>query len=285
MRPNCFLFWLLWSLYPPSCAAQRKGNSGPLSISWNLRWMFKEIFSSFFLSFQKQKENKEARGSMFGGIRSRANWSKRQTKCSSAVVESSISGICKIRRKFPYSHFFLSLLYLTPFGREVRGVPFIDGISWNFFFPFSCKKKTAITRFLSDGQQQRHSLLWLQQSRWFTERQEYGKRGLGKKRSRPRVNKSFCTTPRNTSIAFSISFWTLLCGWLCCCTLELWPATFMENIAKGTDTTKKKGEKGGKRISQGWSAMTRSSLGGIRQRSHCRFTSSLSSSQSVHSLH
>ena len=143
MRPNCFLFWLLWSLYPPSCAAQRKGNSGPLSISWNLRWMFKEIFSSFFLSFQKQKENKEARGSMFGGIRSRANWSKRQTKCSSAVVESSISGICKIRRKFPYSHFFLSLLYLTPFGREVRGVPFIDGISWNFFFPFSCKKKNS----------------------------------------------------------------------------------------------------------------------------------------------
>ena len=195
MRPNCFLFWLLWSLYPPSCAAQRKGNSGPLSISWNLRWMFKEIFSSFFYHFKKQKENKEARGSMFGGIRSRANWSKRQTKCSSAVVESSISGICKIRRKFPYSHFFLlSIVFDTFWSRGTWSSVYW----WNLlelFFPFPCKKKTAITRFLSDGQQQRHSLLWLQQSRWFTERQEYGKRGLGKKRSRPRVNKSFCTTP------------------------------------------------------------------------------------------
>ena len=196
-------------------------------------------------------------------------------------MESSISGICKIRRKFPYSHFFLSLLYLTPFGREVRGVPFIDGISWNFFFPFPCKKKTAITRFLSDGQQQRHSLLWLQQSRWFTERQEYGKRGLGKKRSRPRVNKSFCTTP--PEYVYSIFYFIL--NAFVRMALLLHPGIMTSNLygeySKGDTHNKKKGEKGGKRISQGWSAMTRSSLGGIRQHSHCRFTSSLSSSQST----
>lgn len=150
-----------------------------------------------------------------------------------------------------------------------------------FFFPFPVKKKTAITRFLSDGQQQRHSLLWLQQSRWFTERQEYGKRGLGKKRSRPRVNKSFCTTP--PEYVYSIFYFIL--NAFVRMALLLHPGIMTSNLygeySKGDRHNKKKGEKGGKRISQGWSAMTRSSLGGIRQRSHCRFTSSLSSSQST----